>query len=573
MVLVEPIEINVLRAPASVYGTPTEIGSAYERDINILEHATTGEWVYFKKHEESVGEQREIFYVQQPKEWVEITGSYDAPVCYPPPFGGNKAILLNQAPVEVESNPFYIQFVLPPTTPTGARNSVRIEIPYLRMVITVSHDGLISFYGQNGLIKSAKGEFSYGQWGALVGAMTVFFGKIYSPKAGGAIAFVYINVGERQIECILKHGSTTEHFAQMPLVSLYGALRVWKCKYHKGALNVLPAQIPSGLATPTFLWIEDFNGRLYHTYSYSFPNDRVPADLEFPVILRKVMAIHKPVKPTSGGFVPYSVNIISVDWDYESATLKGYNLDNLGWDFGDIVCISFNGYNFYYKVDSIEIERTGEDNRKICSMKLVAPLKVNYHTLPVKFNPYLLRIYDILEIMDATIHTVFTVAFPPNTDLNKIISIDGERNFNSLTDYCDFLATILSTHTNELKFYIRGSSIQFASSTSPLPWTYPAPQFVLSENIIREPVTAAVYPTGIAFGDTSKGIVISLRGVPIDFKFRATFAGLVMFPQPYIFLTVTGGALNGKKIKVSEIHYSYTKGSMPTTEFECGVMR
>lgn len=574
-VLVTQPEVTVEIAPPSFWGVPTQtkLGAVYELPIQRLQGVDTQEIVEFKPFQVEVGDTKETFYVQSARRFVDDTtpriGTGLYRVVYPPAFQGNQAILLMPDMSISTYAPILINFVLPPIQPNNAPNRLSIHVVDFGVdfVLAPTADNKLQPMVQVGSTMyplSDPVDVDRAQWGSYVGSLYFFYTAVRHMDR--VIPLFYWRLGGTEQFKVLDGLPITINSSPSGQVYLkgYGAFRFYICEYnYRENWSVYPPLVTSSLASSQYLVVEDVFGRLNHYLGGVIPAN---PNRYHPKILRKLFVFHKP-SLSSGGVWSVLPNVVSINWDTEGGNLEGYNLVVTR---GAALRITVGSAQFLYRVTGVTRELTGDSNVERVSVTFKTPLLGQEHTIPVKFNPYLLRVRDIIEAMKCCVHLNFSVSFPPAL-LDKVIYTNDDMEFNTVEDWADFLADTICEEDDFFGWYIVGNTIVFQSATSPV--TLPSiPDDLILQRTVEvgeEQGTVGIVGRVVYFSPdvTQQGFVFKTGTVPTRRKESLRVKGLLLLPQGCFVRLPTN-----EVAKVTQVRWSLSPERNGETQIEWEVL-
>lgn len=574
-ILLPQPEVTVEIAPPSFWGVPTQnkFGGVYEVPPRRFRGVSTGEIVEFAPWQVDVGDEKEIFFVQNARQWLDDTqpriGGGNYRVVYPPFFRGTAAILLMPEDFISTFSPVLVSFVLPTHQPNGAPNKLSITIVDfgVEFVLAPTTDGKLQPLVQVGSTSQPLSdpiEVERAQWGSFVGTLYFFHTAIRHKER--VLPVLYWKLGGTETIKPLLGYNLSINPAPTGQIYLrgYGAFRLSICGYNNGEGLALypPLQAPF-LATPAFLTVEDVYGTLHWQTGGVIPQN--PNEFH-PKVLRKVVVFHRPPLSTSGEWARLP-NVTSLSWDTEGGSLEGYDL-SVGR--GAALRITVGSAQFLYRVTSVTRERSGDSQRERVHISFKTPLLGTEHTIPTRLNPYLLRIRDLIKAMQCSVHLNFSVSFPENL-LDTVIYTDEEKEFNSVEDWADFLADQICAEDKFFGWYIVGNTIVFQSAAEPVTLPPVPTELITSQSteISEDTATVGVVGRVTYFSPdlSQQGYVFKTGSVPTKRKERLTVKGLLLLPEG-CFVRLPSNEV----AKVSQVKWTVTPDKAGETEIQWEVL-
>jgi len=571
-------DVTIEKAPASYWGTAAQnkIGFYYEFEPRWFSDGAGG-FVLFDKVTVNFVEDEETFFVQRPS-WTDMTESVindqTGKHCYPPSFAGLKAAFVDEGTlILLKGNPIAFTLVAPFVTPSRKSNDIVVNL--LDLNIKVKFTALTNDRYHCGVILPNGSTLSLDEISArrtktddaILATITVGYVVIRSKNKVWVVLRIkwdndeFSQVIPFDFAYFQPNGDVT--------VSFYGAARFYAATYNTNPLSLYPQpSFASWLAPPTIVTILDFCGNLQYLSS---PNATLPfaPTPYYPRVIRRMYAYGTPSLTSGGTFTPLT-GVVSARWSDDSGTLTGYDLNLTG---GETIRISVGDFTWLFRVKSIKQTYTGEDNRVLFTVELYNPLFSSLHTTPVRLNPYLMRVGDLLSIMHASIHLNFSVTYPVNP--NAIIYDNREVNFNSPSDWFDYLKELVSYDPEQsdslLDWWVIGNTVIFNSPINPVPIEFPSDDFVFEHTIER----STEHPTvGIVCGRVivsneaaSRGFTFRTGGFPVKRVERYNIGGVWLI-STNAFVELPSGEI----AQVKSISYSVTQDEIPKTEMEVEVL-
>jgi len=571
-------EVTIEKAPASYWGTAAQnkIGFYYEFEPRWFRD-TANQFVLFDKVEINFIEDDETFFVQRPT-WVDKTASVindqTGKHCYPPAFAGLEAAFVDEGTlILLKGNPIAFTLVAPFVTPSRKSNDINVNILDLNISIkfTVQTNDRYHCHAilPNGATLFLR-EFSARRTktdDAIIVTITVGYFVIRSK--GKVWVVLRVKWDNEEINQVIPQDFVYFQPNGDVTISFYGAARFYVATYNTNPLYLYPQPtFAPWLASPQVVTILDFCGNLQYLSSpyVMIPMSPTP---NYPRIIRRMYAYGTPALTSGGTFTPVT-GIISAEWSDDSGSLKGYDINLSG---GETIKITVGDYTWLFRVKSIRQIISGEDNRVLVTVELYNPLFSSLHTTPLKLNPYLMRVGDLLSIMYASIHLNFSIVYPVNS--NAVIYDNREVNFNSPTDWFDYLKELVSydpeNEDSLLDWWVVGNTVIFNSPVNPVSLEFPSDEFVFEKTI----ESSAEHPTvGIVCGRVivsneaaSRGFTFRTGGFPVKRVERYRVAGV------WLISTNAFVELPSKEIaQVKSISYSVSQDEIPRTEMEVEVL-
>ena len=573
-VLITTPEVLVEVAPASVWGYPlgSKVGGFTEIAPRIFRVGAGGAYVYFTPIEHEFGKDKIKYYRQNPSDYQnktnDIAAQYGLKLVYPPAFRGFPAALVrHDIAIALRGNPLYIYAVMPPITPQNQQNQIILHLhdldlkiyikPFSANELTVHIEAVGAGIGYQMFFTEPIG-FSVDRGDAFTFLLGVSYDILY--HKGGAVLALTIQVNQKSETKVLPFNSIAEMEGNVTFMG-YGAYTFMQPSYVTLELTPYPEpQTLPNVVTPSHRIIIDRFGTLQYISGVTIPARTNP---NVPLIIRRYFVIAVPTIISSGTWQSVS-GVNSINWSNTDGSLSGYNLPI---QKSAAVRLTVGSRQWVYKVRSVSRKSTPNDPRVIVDIELYNPLTTNEHTFPRRFNPYLMRVSDLLQVMRASVHLAFNFVSDINT--NAIILRDEEMDFNSLQDYLDFLKEL---YDGNAEWFIIGNTVylQTLSSTPPVLSPVPA-EFIASHEVS----VGADEPTVGVFGNnvyvssevTQRGVSIASGRFPVKRRESYEIVGIYLVGENE-FMRLP----NGEKAFVRNVSFSIQPFEPPKTQLELEVV-
>jgi len=572
-VLVTTPEVLVEIAPASVWGYPLagKVGGFTEIAPRIFKVGAGGAYVYFSELEFEFGKDKVKYYRQNPSDYVnktnDIAAQYGLMLVYPPAFRGFPSVLVPpNVAIALKGNPIYIYAVMPPITPQNQQNQIILHLhdldlkvyikPFSANEMTVHIEATGAGIGYQMFFTEPIG-FPVDRGDAFTFLLGVSYDILY--HKGGVVLALTIQVNQKSETKVLPLNSVTEMEGNVTFTG-YGAYTFMQSTYVTQELTPYPEpQTLANVVTPSHRIIIDRFGTLQYISGVTIPTRTNP---NIPLIIRRYFVIAVPTIVSSGTWQSVS-GVNSISWSNTDGSLSGYNLPI---QKSAAVRLTVGNRQWVYKVRSVSRKSTPNDPRVIVDVELYNPLTTNEHTFPRRFNPYLMRISDLLQVMQASVHLAFN--FVSNINPNAIILRDEEMDFNSLQDYLDFLKEI----AGNAEWFIIGNTVYLQTLSSTPPTLSPVPaEFIASHEVS----VSADEPTVGVFGNnvyvssevTQRGVSIASGRFPVKRRERYEIIGIYLVGENEFVQLPTG-----EKAFVRNVNFSIQLFETPKTQLELEVV-
>jgi hypothetical protein len=573
-VLITSPEVGVEIASASVWGVPLagKIGGFTEIVPRIFRVGAGGAYVYFSKIETSFGSDKIKYYRQNPNDYTnktnDIASQYGLQLVYPPAFRGFPAALVPpDVAIALRGNPIYIYAVMPPITPQNQQNQIILHLhdldlkiyikPFSANELTVHIEATGAGIGYQMFFTEPIG-FPVDRGDAFTFLLGVSYDILY--HKGGAVLALTIQVNQKSETKVLPLNSVAEMEGNVTFTG-YGAYTFMQPTYVTQELTPYPEpQTLPNVVTPSHRIIIDRFGTLQYLSGVTIPARTNP---NIPLIIRRYFVIAVPTIVSSGTWQSVS-GVNSISWSNTGGSLSGYNLSI---QTSAAVRLTVGSRQWVYKVRKVTRRQTPNDPRMVVDVEFYNPLTTNEHTFPRRFNPYLMRISDFLQVMQASVHLAFNLVTDINT--NAIILRDEELDFNSLQDYLDFLKEL---YGGNAEWFVIGNTVYFQPLSSAPPTLSPIPQDYI---VSYEVTVSADEPTVGVFGDnvyvssqaSQRGVSIASGRFPVKRLESYEIVGIYLVGEnEFVRLP------NGEKAFVRNVSYSIQPFEPPKTQLELEVV-
>lgn len=549
-------EIGIYKAPASYWATMSKVGAIYEINPTVVK-AADGSLIHFEKVEVDIGKVKETFFVQRPKSYEDVTETLGSQFCYPPAANGIKCLYLRGG-VSVSGMPLMLWVLLPPVRPDNTANFLRIHLPdlYGYLLIVPFGGGQLSWglYTNDGSTLASADkpvQVNTAQWGSVYFTLYLHYFTIYS--MGSRWVVLYLQINDDLTTKVLMPRYVSGYPQGDAVIEGYGALRCVRPTYDTQPFIPLNLTYPSGMANPSGLWIEDKAGQLNYVSELTFP---ARSGDKYPVVLRRCFLFHEPTKTVSGNFVDATQRIKSVEWKLDGGQIVGDELTQFG--VGDAVKIVYGSSEWLFRVKTVRIERSGDSLMRKFTVELENPLLQSYAVIPIKLNPYLLRVRDIVRAIHCCVHLDVTINYSNFIDPDSVCLINEEMDFNSLNDWCDLILKLAGKEEGG-RYFVLGKNVFFQTPAEAIAFAMPPSSVVLSYSVETDtsmPTVGIIGNTIIVSSEAGvRGISFRSGGYPISCRVNMRLAGL-HFIQPVPYITFVGGEHNGKKAETGEVSWS-----------------
>ncbi len=570
-VYLNPVQIGIKRAPATYWGTTSKIGAVYEIPPSVVQKVGGGV-IHFDKVEVEIGKNKEIVFVQRPSGYQDLTDTLNLPDCYPPSAGGLKCKMLNGA-ITVSGIPIALWVLLPLTKPSGDLNNLKIYLPDLNATFIVSPFGdgviwgLVSDTGVS-LATSGKLDVNKAQWGSFYFPLFIHYFTIFSgePTSVGRYLVFTVQLGQHREQRVIWTNNISAYPQGDAVVEGYGAIRYYRVTYDTSAFTPMNIVYPQALPSPKVVWVQDANGFLVHheVNDLTFPER---SNNKVPLVLRRCLVFHEPTLSVEGGFTDAETGVKEVSWTLTDGEIVGDELTQFG--VGDAVKIVVGTTEFLFRVKGVSIRRSGNQNLREFRVQLEQPLLQTYAVAPVRLNPYLLRVKDVIRAMKCCVHLHFNMSYDAlGLSETDIVTLNDEFTLNSLSDWCDLLVKIAGK-SYPVRWWVVGKNVVFQTINNAIEFTVPPSAYILEYGIEADTSMPTVGVVGntivISPEAATRGVSFRNDGYPISRRVRYRLAGLFFAPANG-FVAIQGGDYNGRKAESNEVHWKVIAPSYGETE-------
>ena len=565
-----PVTVQVKRADAKFWGTGNQLGFVYEvspRGNYFPVKTTNGDTIYFKKTEASFGEQSEVFFYQIPKQFDEFVPEGLREV-YPPIWGGIKGYLVNGG-LNLGGIPLLIYTVMPPLRPDDKINFLQIKLHDIgcELVVTPAGNGIGWFLKSPTNITLAYSKHPHSvnraEWGSYVFSLFVDYKVIFS--RGGKWLWFRLGINDSVEEFCVPSPTISAFLSGDVTLIGYGAFRFFKALYDVAPFTLFNLTYPANLAPHQILWVEDRAGDLiYHEDNY-FPER---SSNKVGVVLRRCIIYHKPTINHLGIFTDVTAGIEDLSWSIDGGRLTVKGDTTIG--MGDALKIIIGNTEFLYRVKSVEVEHSGDEiNITRKTIELENPLLANYHTVPIEFNPYLLRVSDIIKAMGCCVHLNFNIVHGSVLNDSDIALLNDRFSLNSPQDWAEMLLKIAGKEDGA-RWWVWGNTIYLQTPSQAITFNPPPTSQVISYRIVVDTSMPTIGVVGnkiiVSPDANNRGVSIRTGGYPIRYREFWKVKGLFVLPE--------GGyvAYSNKKAEVTKVSWSITAPHEAETEVELEVI-
>lgn len=564
-----PVSVQVFTAGPDFWGVSNQLGFVYE--VGGADYfpvrTTNGDIIQFKRTEVSFGEQNEVFYYQLPKQYSEVVPSGGREV-YPPAWGGVRGYLVNGG-VNIGGVPLLFYAVMPQWRPDDTPNLILLKLHDIGCELLIyPYAGGVGYS-----LKSPTGtalayskqphSVSRAEWGSLVFSFFVDYKVIFS--RGGKWLWLRVGVNDSIDEFCIPSPTISLYMSGDVTLIGYGAFRFFSALYDVSPFTLFNLTYPINMAPHEILWVVDNAGDLAYHYDTYFPER---SNNKIGVTLRRCIVYHNPNITHAGTFANAESGIEELSWSTEGGRLVVKGDTNIG--IGNAVKIVVSDTEFLYRAKSTEVEYSGDAiNYTTKTIELENPLLTNYHTVPIEFNPYLLRVSDIIKAMRCCIHLNFNIVYSSVLNDDDVVLLNDRFALNSPQDWADMLIKIAGKEDGA-RWWVWGNTIYLQTPQQAITFNPPPASQVISYRFVADTSMPTVGVIGnkivVSPDATNRGVSIRTGGYPVRYREIWKVKGLFALPE--------GGyvAYANKVAEVAKVSWRITAPHEAETDIELEVI-